>query len=38
VPGLVGMILTMTMVLFTSIALVRERERGQHEMLFATPV
>jgi ABC-2 type transport system permease protein len=38
VPGLVGMILTMTMVLFTSIALVRERERGNLEMLIATPV
>ena len=38
VPGLVGMILTMTMVLFTAIALVRERERGNLEMLIATPV
>jgi ABC-2 type transport system permease protein len=38
VPGLVGVILTMTMVLFTSIALVRERERGNLEMLIATPV
>jgi ABC-2 type transport system permease protein len=38
VPGLVGMILTMTMVLFTSVALVRERERGNLEMLIATPV
>ena len=38
VPGLVGVILTMTMVLFTSIALVRERERGNMEMLIATPV
>ena len=38
VPGLVGLILTMTMVLFTSIALVRERERGNLEMLIATPV
>ncbi|HEX6996831.1 MAG TPA: ABC transporter permease [Gammaproteobacteria bacterium] len=38
VPALVGVILTMTMVLFTSIALVRERERGNLEMLIATPV
>lgn len=38
VPGLVGVILTMTMVLFTSTALVRERERGNLEMLIATPV
>ena len=38
VPGLVGMILTMTMVMFTAIALVRERERGNLEMLIATPV
>jgi ABC-2 type transport system permease protein len=38
VPGLIGVILTMTMVLFTSLALVRERERGNLEMLIATPV
>lgn len=38
VPGLVGVILTMTMVLFTAIALVRERERGNMEMLITTPV
>lgn len=38
VPGLVGVILTMTMVMFTAIALVRERERGNLEMLIATPV
>jgi ABC-2 type transport system permease protein len=38
VPGLVGVILTMTMVLFTAIAIVRERERGNLEMLIATPV
>ncbi|MFN8543221.1 MAG: ABC transporter permease [Candidatus Binatia bacterium] len=38
VPGLVGTILTMTMVLFTSIALVRERERGTLELLITTPV
>ena len=38
VPGLVGVILTMTLVMFTAIALVRERERGNLEMLIATPV
>ncbi len=38
VPGLVGVILTMTMVLFTAMALVREREHGNLEMLIATPV
>ena len=38
VPGLCGVILTLTMVLFTSIALVRERERGNLELLIATPV
>jgi ABC-2 type transport system permease protein len=38
VPGLIGVILTMTMVLFTALALVRERERGNLEMLIATPV
>ena len=38
VPGLIGVILTMTLVMFTAIALVRERERGNMEMLIATPV
>lgn len=38
VPGLIGIILTMTMVMFTSIAIVRERERGNMELLLATPV
>lgn len=38
VPGLVGVILTMTMILFTSAAIVRERERGNMEMLINTPV
>lgn len=38
VPGLIGVILTMTMVMFTAVALVRERERGNLEMLIATPV
>ncbi len=38
VPGLVAIILTMTMILFTSAAIVRENERGNMEMLIATPV
>ena len=38
VPGLVGVILTMTMVLFTAVAIVRERERGNLEFLINTPV
>ncbi len=38
VPGLIGVILTMTMVLFTAMAIVRERERGNLEFLIATPV
>ena len=38
VPGLLGVILTMTMVLFTSIAIVREREQGNFELLITTPV
>ncbi|MBU1190505.1 MAG: ABC transporter permease [Gammaproteobacteria bacterium] len=38
VPALIGVILTMTMVLFTSVAIVRERERGNLEMLINTPV
>lgn len=38
VPGLCGVILTLTMVLFTSTAIVRERERGNLELLIATPV
>jgi ABC-2 type transport system permease protein len=38
VPGLVGVILTMTMIMFTSAAIVRERERGNMEMLINTPV
>jgi ABC-2 type transport system permease protein len=38
VPGLVGTILTMTMIMFTSAAIVRERERGNMEMLINTPV
>lgn len=38
VPGLLGVILTMTMVMFTAIAIVREREHGNLELLIATPV
>jgi ABC-2 type transport system permease protein len=38
VPGLVAIILTMTMIMFTSAAIVRERERGNMEMLINTPV
>lgn len=37
VPGLLGVILTMTMVLITAIALTRERERGTYENLLAMP-
>jgi ABC-2 type transport system permease protein len=38
VPGLVGIILTMTMIMFTSAAIVRETERGNMEMLINTPI
>jgi ABC-2 type transport system permease protein len=38
VPGLLGVILTMTMVMITSIALTREIERGTMETLLSTPV
>jgi ABC-2 type transport system permease protein len=38
VPGLIGVILTMTMVLFTAVAIVREQERGNLELLIVTPV
>ncbi len=38
VPGLIGIILTMTMVMFTAVAIVRERERGNMELLIATPL
>jgi ABC-2 type transport system permease protein len=37
VPGLIGVILTMTMVLMTGLAMTRERERGTFENLLATP-
>jgi ABC-2 type transport system permease protein len=38
VPGLSAIILTMTLILFTSAALVRERERGNLELLITTPI
>jgi ABC-2 type transport system permease protein len=38
VPGLVGVILTMTMVMLTAMAIARERERGTLEQLIVTPV
>jgi len=38
VPGLIGVILTMTMVMLTSMAIVRERERGTLEQLIVSPV
>ena len=38
VPALIGVILSMTMVLFTAGAIVRERERGNLELLIATPL
>jgi ABC-2 type transport system permease protein len=38
VPALIGVILFMTMVIFTAISLVRERERGNLELLITTPV
>ena len=37
VPGLIGVILTMTMVMMTALAMTRERERGTMENLLATP-
>jgi ABC-2 type transport system permease protein len=38
VPGLMGVVLTMTMVMMTALAMTRERERGTMENLLATPV
>jgi ABC-2 type transport system permease protein len=37
VPGLMGVVLTMTMVIMTAMAMTRERERGTMESLLATP-
>ena len=38
VPGIMGTVLTMTLVMFTSMAIVRERERGTLEQLIVTPM
>ena len=38
VPGLIGVVLTMTMVMMTSLAVTREYERGTMENLLATPL
>ncbi|MCL9776904.1 ABC transporter permease [Vibrio methylphosphonaticus] len=38
IPGLLGVILTMTMIMFTSAAIVREKERGNLELLITTPI
>jgi len=38
IPGLIGMILTLTMMLFTAVSVVREREHGNLELLINTPV
>ena len=38
VPGIVGILLTITMTLITSTAVVRERERGTLEQLIVTPI
>ncbi|AMP00033.1 ABC-2 type transporter family protein [Collimonas arenae] len=38
VPGLMGVILSMTMVMMTGLSMTRERERGTMENLLATPV
>jgi ABC-2 type transport system permease protein len=38
VPGLLGIVLTLTMTLITGVAITRERERGTMENLLSTPV
>jgi ABC-2 type transport system permease protein len=38
IPGLIGVILTLTMMLFTAVSIVRERERGNLELLINTPI
>lgn len=38
VPGLIGVILTLTMIVFTSLAMTRETERGTMENLLTMPV
>ena len=38
VPGIIGVLLSMTLVLITSMSIVRERERGTLEQLIVTPI
>ena len=38
VPAILGTVVTMTMVLLTSMGIVRERERGTLEQLMVTPI
>jgi len=38
VPALLGIIVTLTMVILTAVAIVRERERGTLEQLMVTPI
>ena len=38
VPGVIGLLLTLTMLMITAMALVRERERGTLEQLIVTPI
>lgn len=38
VPGVIGILLTLTMTAVTSLAIVRERERGTLEQLIVTPI
>ncbi len=38
VPGIIGMILSLTLMIVTSMAIVRERERGTLEQLIVTPL
>lgn len=38
VPGVIGVLLSLTLVLITSMAIVRERERGTLEQLIVTPI
>ena len=38
VPGLVGVLLSLTLILITSLAITRERERGTLEQLIVTPI
>lgn len=38
IPGLIGIILTLTMMMFTAVSVVREREHGNLELLINTPV